>query len=47
MESRSCTILGIEKPVVQGPMVYLTDAKLVAVEHADAQQAPKPATVRG
>ncbi|WP_350454720.1 nitronate monooxygenase [Slackia heliotrinireducens] len=30
MENRICTILGIEKPVIQGPMVYLTDAKLVA-----------------
>ena len=30
MKNRICEILGIEKPVVQGPMVWLTDAKLVA-----------------
>ena len=30
MKNRICEILGIEKPIVQGPMVWLTDAKLVA-----------------
>ena len=30
MRNRICEILGIEKPVIQGPMVWLTDAKLVA-----------------
>ena len=30
MKNRICNILGIEKPVIQGPMVWLTDAKLVA-----------------
>lgn len=30
MKNRICEILGIEKPVVQGPMVWLTDAALVA-----------------
>ena len=30
MENRVCEILGIEKPVIQGPMVWMTDAKLVA-----------------
>ncbi len=30
MTNRVCSILGIEKPIIQGPMVYLTDAKLVA-----------------
>lgn len=30
MKNRICDILGIEKPVVQGPMAWLTDAKLVA-----------------
>ena len=28
--NRVCQILKIEKPVIQGPMVWLTDAKLVA-----------------
>ena len=28
--NRICKILGIEKPVIQGPMVWLTDAKLAA-----------------
>ena len=28
--NRVCSILGIEKPVIQGPMVWLTDAKLAA-----------------
>lgn len=30
MSNRICEILGIEKPVIQGPMVWLTDARLVA-----------------
>ena len=30
MENRICEIFGIEKPVIQGPMVWLTDAKLAA-----------------
>ena len=30
MKNRICEILGIEKPVVQGPMVWLTDAKMAA-----------------
>ena len=30
MENRICTILGIRKPVIQGAMVWLTDARLVA-----------------
>ena len=30
MKNRICEILGIEKPVIQGPMVWLTDAKLAA-----------------
>ncbi len=30
MKNRICTILGIEKPVIQGPMVWLTDATLAA-----------------
>ena len=30
MENRICKILGIEKPVIQGPMVWMTDAALVA-----------------
>lgn len=30
MANRICDILGIEKPVIQGPMVWLTDAKLAA-----------------
>ncbi len=30
MKNRVCEILGIEKPVIQGPMVWLTDAKLAA-----------------
>ena len=30
MKTRICKILGIEKPVIQGPMVWLTDAKLAA-----------------
>ncbi|MBQ7215084.1 MAG: nitronate monooxygenase [Synergistaceae bacterium] len=28
--NRICEILGISKPVIQGPMVWLTDAKLAA-----------------
>ena len=28
--NRVCQILKIEKPVIQGPMFWLTDAKLVA-----------------
>ena len=28
--NRICQILKIEKPVIQGPMFWLTDAKLVA-----------------
>ncbi len=28
--NRVCQILKIEKPVIQGPMYWLTDAKLVA-----------------
>ena len=30
MKNRICNILGIEKPVIQGPMVWLTDARLAA-----------------
>ena len=30
MKNRICKILGIEKPVIQGPMVWLTDTKLAA-----------------
>ena len=30
MKNRVCEILGIEKPVIQGPMVWLTDATLAA-----------------
>ena len=30
MSNRICDILGIEKPVIQGPMVWLTDARLAA-----------------
>ena len=30
MKDRICDILGIEKPVIQGPTVWLTDAKLAA-----------------
>lgn len=30
MSNRVCEILGIEKPIIQGPMVWLTDAKLAA-----------------
>lgn len=30
MKNRVCEILGIEKPVIQGPMVWLTDARLAA-----------------
>ncbi|MBR0079779.1 MAG: nitronate monooxygenase [Synergistaceae bacterium] len=30
MKNRICSILGIEKPIIQGPMVWLTDAKLAA-----------------
>ena len=30
MANRVCEILGIKKPVIQGPMVWLTDAKLAA-----------------
>lgn len=30
MNNRICEILGIEKPVIQAPMVWLTDAKLCA-----------------
>ena len=30
MRNKICEILGIEKPVIQGPMVWLTDAKLAA-----------------
>lgn len=30
MNNRICEILGIKKPVIQGPMVWLTDAKLAA-----------------
>lgn len=30
MSNRICEILGITKPVIQGPMVWLTDAKLAA-----------------
>ena len=29
-KNRICEILKIEKPVIQGPMFWLTDAKLVA-----------------
>ena len=29
-ENRVCTILGIRKPVIQGAMVWLTDARLVS-----------------
>ena len=29
-KNRICEISGIEKPIIQGPMVWLTDAKLVA-----------------
>lgn len=28
--NRICQILGIEKPVIQGPLSWLTDARLVA-----------------
>jgi enoyl-[acyl-carrier protein] reductase II len=28
--NRSCQILGIEKPVIKGPLSWLTDARLVA-----------------
>ncbi|MBQ3335055.1 MAG: hypothetical protein IJG85_05665 [Eubacteriaceae bacterium] len=35
MSNRICEILGISRPVIQGPMVWLTDAKLaVAVSKA-------------
>jgi len=30
MTNRVCDILGIEKPIIQGPLLWLTDAKLVA-----------------
>ncbi|MBP3892596.1 MAG: nitronate monooxygenase [Atopobiaceae bacterium] len=30
MSNRICEILGIDKPVIQGPMVWLTDARLAA-----------------
>ena len=30
MKNRICEILGIEKPIIQGSMVRLTDAKLAA-----------------
>ncbi|WGE43295.1 NAD(P)H-dependent flavin oxidoreductase [Actinobacillus equuli] len=30
MKNRICDILGIEKPIIQGPMSWLTDARLVA-----------------
>ena len=30
MSNRICEILGIEKPVIQGPMVWLTDVRLAA-----------------
>ena len=30
MNNRICTILGIEKPIIQAPMSWLTDAKFVA-----------------
>ncbi|AYM01901.1 NAD(P)H-dependent flavin oxidoreductase [Levilactobacillus yiduensis] len=30
MTNRICDILGIEKPIIQGPLLWLTDAKLVA-----------------
>lgn len=30
VKNRICEVLGIEKPVVQGPMVWLTDAGLAA-----------------
>ena len=30
MQNRICQILNIEKPIVQGPLSWLTDAKLVA-----------------
>ena len=30
LKNRVCEILGIEKPVIQGPMVWLTDARLIA-----------------
>lgn len=30
MTNRICEILGIEKPIIQGPLLWLTDAKLVA-----------------
>ena len=29
-KNRVCQILKLEKPVIQGPMFWLTDAKLVA-----------------
>lgn len=29
-DNRICDILGIEKPVIQAPLSWLTDAKLVA-----------------
>lgn len=32
--NRVARILGIEKPVVQGPLSWLTDARLVAVASA-------------
>ena len=34
MMNRICQILNIEKPIIQGPMVWLTDAKLVAAVSA-------------
>lgn len=30
MKNCICDILGIEKPIVQGPLSWLTDARLVA-----------------
>nr|WP_324682769.1 nitronate monooxygenase [Bibersteinia trehalosi] len=30
MQNRICQILNIEKPIVQGPLSWLTDARLVA-----------------
>ena len=32
--TRVCQILKIKKPVIQGPMLWLTDAKLVAASEA-------------
>ena len=41
--NRLCEVLGIEKPVIQGPMAWISTAPLVGARSADAyMEALKP-----